>query len=377
MSVVRALMGLLALLGLLAAYLLAWPVPIEARAWAPWPSPGYTGVHAVNDRLAGLQMIDLGGEEGPEHVQIGPDGRLFTTVASGRVLVMQPDGRDRQVFAETGGRVLGFDFDQDGRLIAADAMRGLLRIEADGQVRVLADAVGGDPIRYADAVVATRRPQQAQRLFLTDASTRFGARDWGGTFEASVLDILEQSATGRVIGHDPATGQTWVVAHGLSFANGIVLSEDEQTLYVAETGRYRIWAIPSDVRGLDLSQGPTGGARVLLDRLPGYPDNLMRGQGGRIWVGLVKPRTALVDDLAASPWLRELTLRLPRAWWPIPKPYGHVLAFDETGRVLLDWQDPSGRYPDTTAITETPQRLYVQSLHATALGWLPRPADLP
>jgi rubrerythrin len=87
----------------------------------------------------------------------GPDGRLYTTVASGRVLVMQPDGQQRAVFAETGGRVLGFDFDRQDRLVAADAMRGLLRIEPDGQVRVLADAVDGDPIRYADAVVGTRR----------------------------------------------------------------------------------------------------------------------------------------------------------------------------------------------------------------------------
>jgi sugar lactone lactonase YvrE len=377
MKTLRRLMTVLALLGLIAAYLLVWPVPIEARSWVPLPSLGYTGVHAVNDRLAGLQTIDLGGEEGPEHVQIGPDGRLYTTVASGRVLVMQPDGQQRAVHAETGGRVLGFDFDRQGRLVAADAMRGLLRIEADGQVRVLADAVAGDPIRYADAVVATRQSGQPERLFLTDASTRFGARDWGGTFEASVLDILEQSATGRVIGHDTESGQTWEVARGLSFANGIALSQDERTLYVAETGRYRVWAIPSDSRGLDLSGGPAGGARVLLDNLPGYPDNLMRGEAGRIWVGLVKPRSDLVDDMAGKPWLRELTLRLPRAWWPIPKPYGHVLAFDEQGQVLLDWQDPTGAYPETTAITETADRLYVQSLHARALGWLPRPADLP
>ena len=41
-----------------------------------------------------------------------------------------------------------------------------------------------------------------------DASTRFAPKDWGGTFEASVLDILEQSATGRVLEYDPASS-TW------------------------------------------------------------------------------------------------------------------------------------------------------------------------
>ena len=56
--------------------------PVNAVAWQAPPPPGYTGPHAVNTRLAGLQHIELGGEEGPEHVMIGPDGRLYTTVAS-------------------------------------------------------------------------------------------------------------------------------------------------------------------------------------------------------------------------------------------------------------------------------------------------------
>ena len=37
--------------------------------------------------------------------------------------------------------------------------------------------------------------------------------------------------------------------------------------------------------------------------------------------------------MADKPFLRELTLRLPRALWPLPKPYGHVMAFTEDGTV--------------------------------------------
>ena len=61
--------------------------------------------------------------------------------------------------------------------------------------------------------------------------------------------------------------------------------------------------------------------------------------------------------------------------WPVPKAYGHVIAFTEDGYIVADLQDPSGAYPETTAITETRDRLYVQSLHAKVLGWLPRKAD--
>jgi hypothetical protein len=49
--------------------------------------------------------------------------------------------------------------------------------------------------------------------------------------------------------------------------------------------------------------------------------------------------------------------------WP------HKEGYTEGGRVVADLQDPSGAYPETTAVTETADRLYVQSLHARGLGW--------
>ena len=70
-----------------------------------------------------------------------------------------------------------------------------------------------------------------------------------------MLDILEQAATGRVLAYDPATTSTHVVAHGFSFANGIALSSDGQSLFVSETGRYRIWKIDSRARDLDVQMG--------------------------------------------------------------------------------------------------------------------------
>jgi hypothetical protein len=125
-------------------------------------------------------------------------------------------------------------------------------------------------------------------------------------------------------------------------------------------------------RDLDVSRGPSAEAGVVFDNLPGYPDNLMRGQEGRIWVGFSGPRSPDVDKMAAKPFLRELTLRLPRALWPLPKKYGHVMAFSEDGKVVADLQDPSGSYPQTTGLTETADRLYVQNLHLPVLGWKAR-----
>ena len=352
----------------LAAYLLFWPVPIRAVAWHAPPAPGYTGPHAPNNKLAGLTLIPLGTEAGPEHIVLARDGKLYAAMASGNIVRMNPDGSAQEVFANTGGRVLGFDFDAAGRLIAADAVKGLLAIGADRKVTLLTDKVGGDPIRYADAVVVAK----SGKIYFSDASGRFAPAQWGGTFEAAVLDIVEQACTARILEYDPAGNTTRVVAKGFSFANGVALSRDEQTLFVAETGKYRVWKVSIAANDLDLSKGASPQASILFDNLPGYPDNLMRGQEGRIWLGFSGPRSPDVDAMADKPFMRELTLRLPRALWPLPKRHGHVMAFSEDGKVVTDLQDPSGAYPETTGLTETADRLYVQNLHLHVLGWKAR-----
>ena len=351
-----------------AAYFCFWPVPVEPVSWTA-PSPaGYTGAFAPNTGLSDLRTIDTGDEIGPEHIAIAPDGTLYAAMAGGNLLRMQPDGGKQEVVANTGGRVLGFDFDAQGRMIAADAMKGLLAISADGRVTLITDHVAPeDPIGYANAVVVA--PDGT--IYLTDSSRRFLPVRWGGTYEASVLDIIEQAATGRVLAHDPATGRTRIVAHGLSFANGLALSSDGRTLFVNETGRYRVWKIDGQASGVDVHSGSPQ-ARVLLDNLPGYPDNLMRGRDGRIWVGLFRPRNPAADGLAQRPFLRKVILRLPRSLLPLGESYGHVFAIAEDGRVTTDLQDPRGAYPETTGATETADRLYIHSLHAHGIGWLPR-----
>ena len=352
----------------LAAYLSFWPVPAEPVAWSAPTPPGYSGVYATNTKLSGLRAIDIGNEFGPEHMAIGPDGKLYAAMTSGSLVRMDPDGQHQEPFANTGGRVLGFDFDAQGRMIAADAMKGLLLIApADGSVRVLADRLSaGDRIHYANSIVVSPHGT----IYFTDASGRFAPADWGGTYEASVLDIMEQAATGRVLAHDPKSGSTRVVAHDFSFANGIAMSSDGQSLFVSETGRYRIWKVDAGANDVDVRVGSSQ-AKVLLDNLPGYPDNLMRGRDGRIRIGLFKPRNPAADSLAGKPFMRKVLLRLPRFLLPLGESYGHVFAIDENGRVTVDLQDPSGAYPETTGATETTDRLYIQSLHSHTIGWLP------
>jgi hypothetical protein len=211
------------LLGLSACLSLS-PVPVDPVAWRAPANPGFTGPYAENTRLASLSRIGLNGASGPEHIAMGPDGYLYAAVDGGTVLRMRPDGSGQEVWARTGGRVLGFEFDTDGRMIAADAMRGLLAIAAAAphQVTVLADHMpDGEPIRFPDAVTVARDGT----IYFTDATRRFAPAEHGGPFEASVLDFIEHRPTGRVLACKPG-GKVEVVVDGLSFANGIVLSAD-------------------------------------------------------------------------------------------------------------------------------------------------------
>ncbi|MES2299192.1 MAG: SMP-30/gluconolactonase/LRE family protein [Pseudomonadota bacterium] len=343
-----------------------WPVPVEPVAWQAPKAPGYVGVYASNAKLAGLRQIALGAETGPEHVCVGPDGKLYTGVVSGHILRMQPDGNAQEVFSDTGGRPLGMAFDAAGNLIVADALKGLLSIAPDGRTTVLAGAGEDAPLRFPNALALAR----SGKIYLSDSSMRFTPARWGSTLEAATLDVLEQSATGRVFEYDPAGKSLRLLATGLSFANGVALSADEQSLFVSESARYRVWKLSIGAESVDVAT-PSAQARPLLENLPGYPDNLTRGFDGRIWLGLSGPRNDL-DAMAQHPFLRRLMLRIPRALWPTPKPYGHVIAFDEDGKVLVDLQDPSGNAALTTGATETPGRLYIQNADAHSLGWLER-----
>ena len=98
----------------------------------------------------------------------------------------------------------------------------------------------------------------------------------------------------------------------------------------------------------------------------------MRGRDGRFWVGLFRPRNPAADGLAQTAVLAKDAAAVAAVVVAARDAYGHVFAFDEQGRVVEDLQDPKGTYPETTGATETADRLYIHSLHAHTIGWVPR-----
>ena len=289
----------------------------------------------------------------------GPDGLIYTAVKDGSIIRFDADGRNPSVFAEAGGRPLGLEFDAAGNLLVANAYLGLQRIAPDGSVEILADRYLDEPIRYADDVAVARDG----KIYFSDASSRFGARDFGGSLEASILDLLEHGGHGRVYRYDPATKALSVVMDGLQFANGVAVAEDQQSLFVNETFNYRVlrhWLAGPDA----------GKTEVVIDNLPGFPDNINNGLNGRLWIGLVFPRNQLIDDLSGRPWARKMIPRLPAALRPQPVATSHVIAINADGQVLMNLQDTAATMPALTGVYETRDTLWLTSLLGNRVGRL-------
>lgn len=340
-------------------YLLLWPVPVKPVAWEAPTDEGLTGAFSENALLASASGIDLGNYAGPEDAALGRDGHVYATTENGAVLRISPSGRTVRVFADVGGRPLGIEPYADDAFIVANPFAGLQRIDADGSVTTLLTEIDGQPIGYANDVAVA----EDGRIFLSNASTKFGAADFGGTLEASLIDILEHGGNGIIIEYRPAGGSARILLDGLNFANGVAVSKDQQFLLVAETGSYRILK-----HWLD---GPDAGTtEVLIDNLPGFPDNINTGMHGRFWVGLVAPRNRLVDKLSTRPLVRKIVQRLPAVLRPAPVASSHVIAVDAEGTVLMDLQDPRARFPMMTGVLETPKALYLTTLIGHRLPWL-------
>ncbi|MEP3049588.1 MAG: SMP-30/gluconolactonase/LRE family protein [Roseibium sp.] len=355
----KILSAIAVLVFLLGAYLLFWPVPIDPVAWDAPKNPGYTGSYAPNESLAVIERVNLGTHSGPEDAALGPDGGLFIATHEGAVLRYDPSSGKVSPFAETGGRPLGIEFSRDGTLYVADAFRGLLNISGDGDVSVLAEKTAtGSSILYADDLDIA--PDGS--VYFTDASTKFGAQQNGGTLAASLLDLMEHGPNGRVLRYDPATGETATVLDGLSFANGLAMTQSGEHFLVVETGTYSVLKVAVD---------GTSDPEIIVENLPGFPDNINRNPDGTFWMGIVSPRSPVADAIADKPFLRKVVMRLPAFMRPAAQRYGFVVKINETGDILETLQDPSGDYALTTGLIEGANGVrYVTSLTEPDLGVL-------
>lgn len=341
----------------LVLYLFLWPVPIHPVAWEPHPAPALEGDFAENRVLQGMELFATPNSHGPEDVAVDAEGRIYVGVEEGQILRYAADGSDPQVFADTGGRPLGLDFDRDGNLIVADALEGLLSINPGGGVTVLCTEAGYHPFRLTDDVDVDSQ----NVAWFSDASYKWNDH---------MNDVLESAPNGRLVKYDLNTGECSVVLDGLFFANGIAVSPDETYVLVNDMTRYRIKRV--------YVRGPRkGDVEVLTNNLPGLPDGISTGADGIFWVAIITPRNALIDFAGPRPWLRRLIHRIPAALQPKPTRHPFILGLDASGKVVHNLQDADGlEFSHTTSVEQVGDWLYVGSLEEPKWGRI-RISSLP
>ncbi|MFD8234693.1 SMP-30/gluconolactonase/LRE family protein [Streptomyces sp. NPDC059696] len=288
---------------------------------------------------------------GPEDVVADPRGRVLTGVADGRILRLDtlgdPVAARVEVIAETGGRPLGLELLPDGDLLVCDAARGLLRVgTGDGTVRVLADSVAGEPLRFCSNVVSL----SDDSVYFTVSSRRYPVEQWIG-------DIVEHTGTGRLLRLAPGGNTPEVVLDGLQFANGLAVGADESFLVVAETGARRLLR-------LRLTGPGAGRSEPFAEDLPGMPDNLWRGApDGPIWVALAGPRVPALELLhRGAPGVRAAAARAAVRAPFRPLSTIAVQAYDDQGRLVHHLGRRHSGYRMPTSVCEAGGHLILGSI---------------
>lgn len=334
-------------------YLLLWPVPIDPVAWDPPPAPELSGVYAQNNELAKTVRLTVN-HHAPEDVAFDKQDRIYTGADDGYIYRLQPDGTRPEIFTRTYGRPLGLAFDQNGNLIVADSVKGLLSVGTDGKITPLSNQADGVPFRCTnDLDIAADGT-----IYFTDASYKFPLTELKA-------DLFEHRPNGRLLAYDPKTGQTRTVLRDLHFANGVAVSPDQSFVLVNETGTYsikRVW----------LKGDKQGQAETFIDNLPGFPDGIMSNGRDMFWVAIVNRRDEKLDSLLRRPFLRKVVMRLPNFLQPNIKRYGFVLGLDMNGKVIRNLQDSSPEgFAQIANVVEHKGNLYFGSIGESAIGRFP------
>jgi sugar lactone lactonase YvrE len=351
---VAAIIVLIGFVGVLALYARS---PIQAVAFEP-PSGAASEVFAANEKLAAVIRYLQKVGSGPEDIVKGPNGDFYTGYQDGRIVRFSV--RDGQViegsyreFVNTGGRPLGMQFDAAGNLIVADAFKGLLSVSPAGDIKTLLDYADDPSLRFIDDVDVAADGT----IWFSDVSSRFGLHDY-------IYDLIEASATGRLLSYTPSNGELKVHLSGLYFANGVSLGPDDSWVLVNETGASRVSRL--------WLTGPKAGVQdVFIDGLSGMPDNISFNGSDTFWVAIPALRSREIDALASYPFLRKLLGGLPADLLVPTSKLGFVLGLGLDGTVKFNLQSESGVYHTITSVNEYDGHLWLGSLAMPSIAVLP------
>ena len=319
-------------------------------------------IYAQNSTLNDAQAIGLGQVDGPEDIILDREGRIYTGTREGWIMRLSGENFEHcEVFARIGGRPPGLAFDRDDNLLVCIGGMGVYGVKPDGEVFKVTDETNRTPwkinddsrLRLADDLDIA----PDGKIYFSEATIRYEMHSWA-------MDGLEGRGNGRIICHDPKTGQTRTLLRDLMFPNGVCMANDGQSIFFAQTwvcNIMRYWIA-----------GPKKGTlETVIEHLPGNPDNINRASDGNYWLAMTGMRTPAFDLAMQMPGFRtRMVKRVPPDEWIYPNiNNGCVIKFTETGEVLSSYWDKGGEsHPAITSMREHRGYLYLGGLMNNRIG---------
>jgi sugar lactone lactonase YvrE len=324
---------------------------IQPQSWNPPTKPSFEGQLQLNEKLAHISKIDLGEWNGPEDFAFDTFGNMYCGVhkgekdfSEGAILKISPEGKVEE-FLKTDAWVTGIEFDSQGNLIALMNGVGLIHVDQNKNIEILATVDANDrPILMGSGLTIAK-----------DGKIYFANLSSENTTSPKYINklFLELKPTGGVYCYDPQTKVTHTISNGNYFANGLELSEDESFLLLSETSKYRIlkyW----------LQGEKAGTSEVFLDNLAGFPNNISRRDNGNFWVGFTTKRNDKLDNIHPKKGMKKFVYGLPSFVQPKAEKFGMILEISESGQIIQSLFDTSGEsVMEAGAVKEYRNNLYI------------------
>lgn len=225
------------------------------------------------------------GLQRPECILAEPDGTLWAADARGGVARIDPDGTQRIVTQKRSGSFAGAEneaaryltgtlpnglaFARDGSFLISNFGTDCLEtMTRDGDTRVLADSIDGQPVGKVNFVLRDSR----DRVWIT-VSTR--VRNWMHALRTDLAD-------GYIARYE--RGAFCIVADGFRFTNEIRFDAREEFLYVVETTGGCVSRLRVDADG-NLSGREVFGPSNL--GTGAWPDGIAFDAAGNLWGTMV------------------------------------------------------------------------------------------
>ncbi|KAM9991978.1 hypothetical protein ACTFIZ_012646 [Dictyostelium cf. discoideum] len=373
--IIFILITYIALLPSYSIYFLRYQIDLEPQSYSPKSNLINSGDQYQPDSqfyLNDAEYVKLD-VEGPESIAISKDGKkIYFALKSGNIhslttpfLTVPRKLLDQALpskteYVLTCGRPLGITIDNDDNLIIADSLKGLLKFDfRSKQLSILTSSLLNSnnnthsKLNFVNDVVVGKDDM----IYFTDSTSLApildNTGDWN-TLVPSMFTIISSIGHGKLLSFNPDTKETKVLMEGIKYSNGIAFDPKEESIFMGETGGYRI--IRYWIKGAN-----KGKSEVFIDNLPGYPDGVdVDFKEGKLYISIFGGKNWLLELIHPYPILKNLLFRIPYLKIKPQKP-SIVVADTQTGKILNNFQT-SNDFPTITSTIEHEGKILIGNL---------------